>query len=92
MTTTKEDIVKWLKMAKEEGNISYVIIVCDTYDWNDYPVNVKVGQDIEKIMKKYNGINMQKIMEIYNLDMDIEQQLSEHRAYHPYASSTESSR
>jgi len=83
MGTTKANIRGWIEDAQGERDISHVIIVCDTFDWEDYPVRVKIGQDVREKMKEYNHTNMQKIMEVYNLGMDIEKQLNEHRAYHP---------
>ena len=83
MGTTRQEIREWLEAAKEEENISHVIIVCDTFDYEDYPISVKRGWDIKKVIKQYNMENMQRIMEIYNLDMDMEKQLNEPRAYHP---------
>jgi len=82
--TTKQKIREWLKQAKDEGNISHIIIVCDTFDYEDYPVRVKVGQDVHERMREYsNGKNMQQIMEIYNMRMGIEAQLDENMAWHP---------
>jgi len=83
MALNKEKIRQWLQHAKDEGNISHVIIVCDTFDYEDYPVNVKIGQDVYKHIKHYSYNNMQRVMEVYNLKMDIERQLSEPRAYYP---------
>ena len=84
MAVTREGIRQWLQQAKKEGGISHVIIVCDNFDYEDYPVNVKTGQDVHERMRDFsNGKNMQQIMEVYNMKMDIEKQLGEHRAYHP---------
>lgn len=77
--TTKEDIKVWLNRAKPEH--THMIVVCDGFDYEDYPVYVEENEDIREIEKKYNGINMQKIMEVYNLKIDIESQLNENRAF-----------
>lgn len=58
MAANKEEIAKWLDDAKSSG-ATHLIMVCDTFDWGDYPV---------------------KVMEVYNLGMDIEKQLLEHRS------------
>jgi len=78
MATTKEEIRQWLDEGKAKGS-THVIVVCDTYDWEDYPVFVLSGQDIEKVIPEYKK-NMQKIMEIYCLDEDFDKQLSQYRA------------
>lgn len=37
MAASKKDIVGWLREAQNRG-AAYVIIVCDTFDHEDYPV------------------------------------------------------
>lgn len=81
MSTSKADIRRWLERGKGHG-ATHMIVVCDTFDWTDYPVYVKPGQDPQLIRKKYDGKNMQKIMECYSYGRDLTEQLSEHRAFH----------
>lgn len=80
MATTKQEIRTWLLRAKQEG-ATHVIIVCDTYDHEDYPKSVKEGEDVYEVKKKYDGVNMQRVMEVYNLSMDIDAQLNQGRAF-----------
>lgn len=75
MATTKKIIREWLERGKEEGAI-YVIIVCDTFDYEDYPVMVKPNEDVLEIAEEYDKKNMQKIMVVYTLKMDWEKQLN----------------
>jgi hypothetical protein len=79
MGTSRDDIRTWLKAALKKG-ATHVIVVCDTFDHEDYPVEVVSGQDVRKVYAEHNGPNMQRVMEVYNLSMDIEKQLLEHRA------------
>lgn len=79
MATTKEDIRSWLESGKERG-ATHVIVVCDTFDWEDYPVYVMKDEKIQERYDHFNGKDMQKVMEVYNLSMPIEPQLVEHRA------------
>jgi hypothetical protein len=81
MSTTRDDIRGWLERAKKEG-ATHMLIICDTYDWEDYPVNVPPHKKVADVYKQYNGLNMQKVMEVYALHLDIEAQLKERRAYH----------
>lgn len=80
MATTTENIREWLNNADKTH--THVIVVCDTFDYDDYPVYVNKDENPREIAKKYDGKNMQKIMECYSLSIDIEQQLRERRAFH----------
>lgn len=80
MGTTKEDIRGWLKYGQEQG-ATHMIVVCDTFDWEDYPVYVMPTDDVHQKFASYNGPNMQKVMEVYNLSKDIEMQLGKTRAF-----------
>ncbi len=80
MATSQEDIKGWLDEAKEKG-AHHMIVVCDTFSYDDYPVYVLPGQATRIIMANYDGLNMQKIMEVYSLKMDIQAQLKQHRAF-----------
>ena len=43
-----EDIIKWLKEGNDGSN-SHMIVVCDTFSWEDYPVYVKRGEDVKEV-------------------------------------------
>jgi len=79
MTTSKESIKQWL--SRTEKGQTHMIVFCDTYDHSDYPVYVNEDEDVKEIIKKRDGRNMCQLMEVYNLSMDIEKQLDEHRAF-----------
>jgi hypothetical protein len=79
--TTQDDIREWLKRGVKEKQ-THVIVVCDTYDHEDYPVFVGKDKDVREIAAKYQGQNMQRIMEVYNLSLPLEDQLKEVRAFH----------
>lgn len=81
MATTRQDIKRWLNEAKEMG-ATHVIVVCDTFDYEDYPVFVKPGENVMEKYAEHDGKNMEKIMEVYSLKKDIEAQLNERRAFH----------
>jgi hypothetical protein len=80
--TTKDEIMNWLEEGKAVG-ATHMLVICDTFDWEDYPVYVKTIEDVNKKIAEYSDPNkMQKIMEVYSYALDIEAQLKEHRAYH----------
>lgn len=79
MGTSQAEIRGWLLEGKKK-NATHMIVVCDTYDHEDFPVYVLPGQDARKEYESLHGKNMQRVMEVYNLSKDIEPQLSTYRA------------
>jgi hypothetical protein len=71
MAATKQDVDNWIKRAKSEG-YKYIISVCDTWDYDDYPVFCKDELEMEKEKIKHNNVNMQRINEIIKIDNDID--------------------
>jgi len=80
MTATRQDILSWLEEAKHK-KASHLIVMHDTYDHDNYPVFVLVREILDNRLKT-NGENMQQIQEIYNMTMDLDMQLAEHRSWH----------
>ena len=81
MGTTRKDISNWLENGKEK-NTPPMIVVCDTFDYEDYPVYVSKNQNATEEYSKINGVNMQKVMEVYSYNRDLEDQLNEGRVFH----------
>lgn len=81
MAADEEMIREWLRRGVESG-ATHVIIVCDTWDHEDYPSYVKPGESVQAKLDYYQRADMQRVMEVYNLSMDIESQLDEERAWH----------
>lgn len=80
MTTTRDEIRQWFERGVAEGKIA-MIVMCDTFDWGDYPVYVNAGQDTRALAKSLDGQNMQKLMEFYDLSIPAEPQLSAGRSF-----------
>jgi len=76
MPTTREDLKRWFDAGKGD-NFDFMIVVCDTFDHEDYPVHVSR----EGFWKRYDelrlGKNMQGIMEVYDLSKSWESQSNE---------------
>lgn len=72
--TTMQEISDWFDRGIEE-KAAYMIVVCDTFDHEDYPVYTSVGQFWAKF-EAVNGLNMQRIMEVYDLSADKAEQLA----------------
>ena len=79
MAATKQDIIGWLQRAKPTD--THMIVVCDTYDYEDYPVYVGSDENVEDMVNKCNTLNMQKVMEVYNLKQDLQSQIHSVRAW-----------
>lgn len=75
---TQNDIRRWLNEAKNK-NAKYLIVVCDTFDYDDYPVYCMT--DDECLEKYANPGDMQRVMEVYDLNIDIEKQLKQSRCF-----------
>lgn len=76
MAASKKDIKEWFEEGVEQG-FTHLIVVCDTYDWEDYPAFVLPGENPVDVAKKHSlrAGNMQKVMEVYKLTMNMEQQI-----------------
>ena len=82
MTTNRSDIKGWLLRGKAKG-ATHVIVVCDTFDYSDYPVFISPDESVFEKYSKFQGKNMQRVMEVYDLSLDLDKQLGEVRAWHP---------
>ena len=82
MGTTQADILRWLEKGKANG-ATHVLVICDTYDYEDFPKFVMPDEDVREVYRANHGPNMQKVMEVYSLTgkHTIEEQLREHRAF-----------
>ena len=58
-----------------------MVVVCDSFNYEDYPVFVMSGMNAHEVASEYNSREMSKVMEVYNLGMDMEQQLSTFRCF-----------
>lgn len=70
MTATRQDVDRWIETAKEKG-AKYIISVCDTFDWDDYPVYVMPDDNLLDIKEKFDGVNMQTINEVIELKYEV---------------------
>lgn len=64
--TTIHEIRSWFDRGVETG-AKHMIVVCDSFDYEDYPVYVPTTEAFGEVFDQYNGKNMQRIMEVYDL-------------------------
>ena len=81
MAAQKSDIERWFDIGLTIG-ARWLIVVCDTFDHDDYPIYIAEDEDFYKEYDEYDGVNMQRIMEVYDLKMDRDTQFKEGRAHH----------
>lgn len=63
---------------------THVVVVCDTFDHEDYPVFVSAEESVRRIYDEHNGKNMQRVMEVYDLtesEKPLSEQKREHRSF-----------
>lgn len=75
MAITIGIIREWLERGKKEG-ATHVIIACDHFSYEDYPVYVKPHENVKEKVEKYQCAKMQSVTEVYDLNMGIEEQLA----------------
>ncbi len=80
MAITRMDLKVWFDRGVKSG-ATHMIVVCDTFDYGDYPAYVGKGENVHDRITYYKLSPMQRIMEVYDLSMDRDTQLSESRAY-----------
>lgn len=76
---TVTQLTDWFKRGVDE-QADFMIIVCDTFEYSDYPVYATAENFSDKYWG-HNAVNMQKIMEVYDLRAGLELQLSKHRVH-----------
>lgn len=78
--TTKDTIRRWFNNGVSKG-CTHMIVVCDTYDYSDFPAYVDPDEDVREVEKEQRT-NMGRVMEVYDLRMSREDQMAEQRAFH----------
>lgn len=78
MAASRQEISAWFDLGVERG-ATHMLVLCDTYDWGDYPVFAKSAQEAKN--RAANPGDMQRVMEVYNLRKDKEPQLDQFRVY-----------
>jgi hypothetical protein len=66
MATSQQQIERWFDEGIRKGS-THLITVCDTFDYEDYPVYVQPGEDARAVVEKHRHMKMQRVMEVYDL-------------------------
>lgn len=92
MVATRHQIYQWLGEAEVQG-ATHVIILCDTFTYEDYPVFVLPHEDVRVIAEKcekidrhgfpiFGNTKRQKVTDVYSLSRDWDSQFNECRPFH----------
>jgi len=77
MATTPKMLSNWFDRGVE-NNQKWMVIICDTFDYEDFPVyfgESQVDDCKKRIREAQHGDNMQQLMEIYDLTASKDLQL-----------------
>lgn len=66
MAASRSDVDFWITLAKKQ-KAKYILSVCDTFDWSDYPVYCSDLKELKKEIKEHNNKNMQRINEVIEI-------------------------
>ena len=80
MAATRLDIMDWFQEGQSKG-ATHMIIMCDTYDHEDYPAYVMYGESAKDKVDTLAKGSMQRVMEVYNLNKDMVMQLNQPRSF-----------
>ena len=78
MAATHDDISGWFDDGIQQDK-SYMIVLCDTFDYSDYPIYADTANDC--MFKFRNPGSMQRVMEVYDLKADKKAQMNALRAF-----------
>jgi hypothetical protein len=67
MAASLSEIKGWFDEGVAAGD-THMIVVCDDFDFDDYPVFVHPTEDVHVREENYNKASMQRVMEVYVLD------------------------
>ncbi len=75
MAADREEIRGWIERGKAQG-ATHMIVMCDGFGNEDYPVYVSPAEAVREVLSEHTAHEMQRLMEVYFLNGDIEAQLA----------------
>lgn len=78
---SRYDLSSWFNRGLRNGN-KYMMVYCDTFDYDDYPVFFDHANDLHTYMDNARHAEMTRLMGVYDLSMDKESQIQEGRCMH----------
>lgn len=82
MATSRAMLQDWLDLLYGDEDRTHMIVVCDTFDYEDYPVYVTRAEDVIERKRHYESAPMSRVVEIYSTKYSRAGQMAEFRAWH----------
>lgn len=79
MAATKDDLRRWFQEGVTRGE-RYMVVMVDHVDFEDFPEYTRDHSHALHLIA-HPGQSL-RVMEVYDLAMDMEAQMAEHRAWH----------
>ncbi len=81
LPTTQTTITRWFENGIDL-NATHLVVVCDLFDYEDFPVYIYEDESPEERVIYWNSQDFCKVMEVYDIQLDMNAQLNESRAWH----------
>jgi hypothetical protein len=65
----------------DNGINQYCIIAVDEFSFEDYPIYAVDINEAISLIDRTNSLNMQRVLEVYNYQQDLEEQFKEFRTW-----------
>lgn len=65
----------------DNGINQYCIIAVDEFSFEDYPIYAVDRNEAISLIDRTNSLNMQRVLEVYNYQQDLEEQFKEFRTW-----------
>lgn len=76
----KKQILSWTRIAKKRGS-THVIIAYDTQKKKPFPVYINSDTSVQQKIKSFNDNGFVRAIEVYNMRLNIETQISQGRTW-----------
>ena len=67
MAASRDEISEWFDEGAKIPENTHMLVVCDEFDWEDYPIYISADDDARTKRNEYDEKPMSKVMECYNL-------------------------
>lgn len=66
MSASSEELGYWFDRGVEQ-KATHMIVVCDSFSWEDYPVYIKENENVQNTARFYDSVG--QVMEVYALHL-----------------------